>query len=215
MHPLFSEFEKILSTEDKPKSVEFILSRLKNRELDVATTYSELLTPALNTEFCDEGEEECIWKEHIRTSIIKTIVESSYQYLMREIEEKNIKKTGKKVLIASPSDEYHEIGGRMVADFFTLAGFEVIFIGANTPREEFGSAVDYFHPDIVAMSVTNYFHLIEAEKVIKTLKDEYNFKGKIIVGGNAFYSNPDLYKRIGADLMLKTFEDIKNLAEGI
>ncbi|MFO8017628.1 MAG: cobalamin-dependent protein [Promethearchaeia archaeon] len=213
MHPLYEQFENYLEAENKQKSVDFILSRLESGELDILTVYNEFLTPALNEPFCHEGEEICIWKEHIRTSIIRTIMECCYPFLMKEIEKKGTKQRNQKVLIACPSDEYHELGARMVSDFFTYVGLSPIFIGANTPREQISSAIDYFKPDIVAVSVTNYYHLVEVRKLIDLIKHQKQFTGKIIVGGNAFKKEPDVYKDLGADALLENFQDIKKLAE--
>jgi methanogenic corrinoid protein MtbC1 len=107
------------------------------------------------------------------------------------------------------------VGARMVADIFTLNGFEAIFVGANTPREEIRDAINALKPRYIGICVTNYFTLVEAEKVIKLIKEHTEFKGKIIVGGSAFLNNPQNYKKIGADILIQDFEDIKKLAEGI
>jgi methanogenic corrinoid protein MtbC1 len=213
MHPLYKEFEKFLEAENKEKSVNFILSKLDSGELDVLTVYTELLTPSLNQPFCQEGKEICIWKEHIRTSIVRTIIESCYSYLIKEIKNQGIQQLNKKVLVVCPSEEYHELGARMVSDFFTYVGLKSIYIGANTPKEEIASAIEYFSPDMIAISVTNYFHLVEVRKIIELIRKKQKFNGKIIVGGNAFQKKPEIYKQLGADALLHSFEDIKNLVE--
>ena len=52
---------------------------------------------------------------------------------------------------------------------------------------------------------------MEAEKAISLIKEHTDFDGKIIVGGLAFMSNPEIYKKIGADIYGKNYKDIQKL----
>jgi methanogenic corrinoid protein MtbC1 len=215
MHPLYKEFIGYLKEENKEKSVEFVLDLLNKKEVGIVELYTEILGPSLNQMICDDLEDAlCIWKEHVRTAIIRTTLELTYPYILKEKKEKNVKILNKKVVIVCPGEELHEIGARMVVDFFTLLGYKTTFVGANTPKAEIRAALEEIKPDYVGISVTNYYNLVEAERTIKLLRKEIKFDGKIIVGGNAFVKNPDVYKEIGADLLIQTFEDIKKLAEG-
>lgn len=213
MSSTFNEFLSYLKKHDKAKSVSLVLSKLQNDEIDIPSLYMEILAPALNAIHCEDDDVSCIWKEHVQTFIVKTILECCYPIILKIRERENLKELGKKVMVVCPSQEYHDVGARMVCDFFTLVGFECIFIGANTPKEEIAAASKEDKPDIIAISVTNYYHLVELEKLITFLRDISGFKGKIIVGGNAFSKNPEIYKKLGADALLKSFDDIKKLAE--
>ncbi len=216
MHPFYNEFLSYLKEENKEKCVNFILDKLEKKQIKIVEFYNEILTPSLNNMFCDEKEEKsCIWKEHVRTSIIRTIIECCYPYILKERKEQGISPKNQKVVVVCPSDEYHEIGARMIVDFFTLLGFESTFIGANTPKTEIETAIQHIKPKFVAISVTNYYNLVEAEKAIKLIKDKMKYDGKIIVGGNAFKTNPEVYKRMGADYCLQTFDQIKKFLEGV
>jgi methanogenic corrinoid protein MtbC1 len=216
MHPFYEEFLKVLENEDKENCVEFIISKLDNEEIDVPTLYTEILEPSLNLFYCDEEEENlCIWKEHIRASIIQTIIEICYPYIIRERKERGFKPNQIKVLVGCPAEELHDIGAKMITDFFTLYGYEAIYVGANTPRTEIRDAINTLKPKIIAISVTNYFNLIEAEKAICLIKEHTDFSGKIIVGGLAFMNNPEIYKRIGADILIENYKEILKLAEEV
>lgn len=51
--------------------------------------YTKILAPSLNTMECKIDEKNiCIWREHVRISIIRTIVECCYPYIMKERHEK-------------------------------------------------------------------------------------------------------------------------------
>ena len=215
MHPLYKQLTKYLEEEDKEKAVSFVLSKLQGGEIDIVTLYNELLAPALNNMKCEGPEEFCIWKEHVRSSIVRQVIENCYPYVLKERDAKyGGTGKGKKVMVLCPTEELHEIGPRMAADFFTLNGYDVTFVGANTPARSFISAVDIIKPDYVAISVTNYYNLSAARKTIEKLRGRKHKAFKIIVGGFAFTRNPDIYKEIGADIHLLGFDDIRKLKGG-
>lgn len=143
MHPFYEKFLNLLVSEDKENCVNFILDKLDKGEIDVVTLYTDILTLALNSMFCteDDDDSECIWKEHVRTSIVRTILECCYPYLIKERKAKGIDRRNEKIIVVCPSEEIHEIGARMIVDYFTMLGFDAIFIGANTPREEILNAI--------------------------------------------------------------------------
>jgi len=212
---LFEDFSLLLEREDKEKCVDFVVSRLSSGQLDVLSLYNEILTPSLNRIVCKPEEtDHMVWREHVKSAIVRTVLECSYPYVLRERDRKYGGKRGRKVIVVCPSDEYHEIGPRMVADFFTLLGYDVTFIGANTPQMNVVSAVLETKPKYIAISVTNYYNLVAAQKTISLLRESGASGFKVIAGGNAFRRNPDEYKRIGADMLLYTFEDISKLREG-
>jgi methanogenic corrinoid protein MtbC1 len=216
MHPLYAEFISYLNAEDKAKCVRFILSGLQNQAFNIVTLYNEILTPALYEDFRKEEEKEiCIWKEHIRTSIVRTIIECCYPFIVKERDEKYGNSSRGEVIVLCPPEELHEIGARMVADFFTLCGLNVTFAGANTPQDDIINAIKYHNPNYVAISITNYYNLVAARRVImkiREVKREAPFQ--IIFGGQACRGNLDTCRNMGADMILNTFEDIKKLVKG-
>jgi methanogenic corrinoid protein MtbC1 len=139
-------------------------------------------------------------------------LENCFQYVIKERDEKYNLKVNKKIAVVCPTEEYHEIGARMITDFFTLLGYEAIFVGSNTPKEEFLEALKIIHFDYIALSVSNPYNLVAARKSIKNIRGA-NSKVKILVGGNAFNHRPNSYKEVGADMYLNSFKDIIKLAE--
>jgi len=214
MHQIYGEFLEYLDNEDKENCINLITSKLDKKELDIPTLYKEILEPSLNAFYCDAEEEKmCIWKEHIRTSIIRTIIEICYLYILKERKEKGVKLLNQTILIGCPAEEYHDTGAKMIADIFTLYGFNAIFVGANTPREEIRDAINLLKPNFIGISVTISYNLVEAEKAISLIKQHTEFDGKIVVGGQAFQNNPDNYKKIGADILIRNFNEIEKLAK--
>ena len=216
---LYEEFVGYLNRGDKARCVELVLSALSQGSIDVVTLYNEILTPALSTS-ADEARDSAlgIWEEHVRTSIVRTVVENAYPYVRKERETRYgvAAGRGRRAVVVCPTEEFHEIGARMVADFFELCGFDATFVGANTPQGEILGAVAQLRPAYVAVSATNTYSLVPAKRVLAQIRNVRERSGadfKIIVGGNAFRGNPALAREMGADLWLSTFEDIRRLSE--
>ncbi|MCM0647192.1 cobalamin-dependent protein [Clostridium swellfunianum] len=212
MHHYYNEFMKTIETENRNALLNFILPKLKNNEIDIITLYTEILAPSLNSMVQNKTDKAFIWREHVRSSIIRTIIENCYPYVIKERDESYKLNINKKIAVVCPSEEYHEIGARMITDFFTLLGYNATFVGSNTPKEEFLEALQNIKLDYIAISVSNPYSLIAARKAIEKIR-EADPKIKILVGGSAFKHKEHSHKEIGADMYLHSFEDIKKLAE--
>ncbi|MFC1971676.1 B12-binding domain-containing protein [Chloroflexota bacterium] len=218
MHHLYEQFISYLEKDDRFGCADFVLTRLQKNDLDIVTLYDEILAPSLRESFCREKQKAiCIWEEHVRSSIIRTVIECCYPYVVKERDDKYRSLPKGKVIVVCPPEELHEIGARMVADFFTLCGLDSMFVGANTPGAEILEAISYVKPKYVAISVSNFYNLVSARKMINSireLREMTNAEFKIIVGGLAFEQNPCACDDAGVDLLLQDFKDIKNLSEG-
>ena len=216
MHPLYDEFISYLNSEDKDQCVRFVLSHLEKQSIDVTTLYNQILTPAMYADFCTEKEQEiCIWKEHVRTSIVRTIIECGYPYIIKERNTKYGSSSKGRAVVVCPPGELHELGARIVADFFTLCGFNVTFVGANTPQSDIISAIKYVNPAYIAISITNYYNLVSTRRLIIKIRDmKVGTSFRMILGGQACQGNPDTCHEMGADMILHTFEEIEKLVKG-
>lgn len=211
MDNIYAQFSLLLEAENKEAAVELILDKLKKKELDILDLYLNILTPTLNQMTCTLEEKHiCIWKEHVRTAIVRTIVECCYPYVIEKREEMNVK-GGETVVVLCPPEEYHDLGARMVSDFFTIAGCHSIFVGSNTPYEDFFNAIHVIRPSVVAISVSDYYNLVVTKKIIKDLKGAMDYPLKVVVGGSALKEKEENYKLVGADYYANTYEDIEKI----
>lgn len=215
MKELYDKLLVFLINEDKENAVKICMDSLENKDVSVADLYEKILGPSLNV-IVDvyPDEEDLIWREHVRSGIIRSIIELSYTYVLKERNEWGNYNKGK-VIVMCPDFEDHELGARMVADFFTIAGYETTFIGAKTPRKTLLKAIEIISPDYVSISVTNNFNLVSTRKIIEEIKRVSNKNIRILLGGRAFSSNPDIYKEIGGDYLLHSSQDIINLEKGV
>jgi methanogenic corrinoid protein MtbC1 len=203
-----------IEREDKAQAVTQCLDALENNQLRIPELYENVLAPALNRIIVTHSnEDEMIWREHVMSSIVRSIVETCYPYVIREREETG-KQNDESVLVLCPRQEEHDIGARMVSDFYMIWGYKTTFIGANTPEKTVLNAVGFLKPRYIAISVSNYYNIFAAKRMIESLRSQGSSDMSFIVGGHAFSENPSASKTIGADYLLQSFEDIGKLRNG-
>ncbi len=211
---IFQIFKHYFDCEDKESAVLFILEKLRSNELDVLTLYTDILAPCLSNLECRDEPALCIWKEHIKTGIVRTILECCYPYIL-EKQRKLGALHHPTAVILCPPDEYHDIGARMAADFLTICGCHSIYVGSNTPYKNFYDVIQHIHPDLIAISVSNYYHLVVTKKIIEEVKAAVPYSLLVIVGGYAFKNDPEKYHTVAADFYAETFEDIKSIIDSL
>lgn len=214
MERILKDFKLFFEEENKEEAVKYILNKLQSQEIDVIDLYTKILTPLLNHMECKlEDKNICIWKEHVKTAIVRTIVECCYPYIIEKRNHLNYPKKGTAVILCPP-DELHDLGARMVADFFTICGYHAIFVGSSTPYNDFYNAIHAIKPEVVSISISNYYNLVAASRMIKEIKKAIGYPLRIVVGGHAFKDDEvNKMKSVGADIYANTFEDIIKLAE--
>jgi methanogenic corrinoid protein MtbC1 len=210
------EFKKTFMTyfeaNNKDMCVELTIKSLHKNAITIPDLYEKVLRPALySIDDCVDKDNGCIWKEHVKTSIIKTVIESIYPFVIKL--KKHVEPLNIKVIFVCPEKEYHEIGLRMMSDFFNLNGYDTIFIGTNSPKDQIITAISFSNPKYIAISVTDYYLLFETQKMIQKIKSTYNRNIIVIVGGLAFKHNLDSVSIIGGDIYLETYEDVVSLAK--
>ena len=107
---------------------------------------------------------------------------------------------GKTVVTACVGREQHEVGARMVSDFFEMDGWDARYLGANTPGTAVVSAVRQSEADVLALSATLTSHVKDLAEIIALLRaDPATADTQVLVGGYPFNTAPDLWQRVGAD----------------
>lgn len=216
MNVQYTEFFQHFEKSDKEACVKIALDWLSSKTLDVLGLYEDVLKAALNQMTCNIAEKElCIWKEHVSTAIIRTIIECAYPYVIEERDARGNKVSGGKAAVICPDGEYHEIGARIATDYFTILGYDAVFVGSSTPKEELLHAVRSLKPDILAVSVTNYYNLVAAKKTIEAIRSKTTEKIYVIAGGQAFANNPDAVGEIGADRFIQSFSDLEEICSDL
>ncbi len=133
-------------------------------------------------------------QEHYCTAATQLIMSQLYSYIFAT-ERKN-----KTMVATCVGGDLHELGIRMVADFFEMEGWDTYYLGANTPTSSILRELRERGADLLAISVTMTFHVRAVEALISAVRrDESCRNVKIMVGGYPFNLEPKLWQQVGAD----------------
>ncbi len=132
--------------------------------------------------------------EHVATGISQLVLAHLYPLLPRA------PLVGRRVLVSCIDSELHELGGRMVADFFEMAGFTTRFLGSSLPTNDLIAMVREDQPDLLVLSVTMSPHLRGLSKAALRLRDAVGDRLALAVGGQAFEWDPSAIPAVGAEV---------------
>jgi methanogenic corrinoid protein MtbC1 len=117
-------------------------------------------------------------EEHMATAISQAALAHLYDHAHRASD------NGRRVWIACVEGEFHDFPARLVADSLDLAGFEVKYLGANTPTDSLLQLIarERARPDLLALSVTMSFNLPALRDAVAAVRERFP-ELPIAVGG--------------------------------
>mgnify|MGYP006273426129 CR=1 FL=1 len=117
-----------------------------------------------------------------------------YPYFYRD------QKNGLSLVAACVGGESHEIGLRMVADFFEMEGWNISYLGSNVAQRQLIYNLEQMRPHALALSVSHAGNLDEAAGLVQSIRENPAIRDTfIVVGGHAFNSRLGLWQEIGAN----------------
>jgi len=181
---LFDAIKGALSKRDRAGAVRMALDAVHTGAISIPDLYVSVLSPMLASigSAWAHGTER-VWEEHLASHTVRTIVESLYLDVQQAVA--NVPRRDARALLACPPKEQHELGLRMLADRFEFAGWDVTFLGADTPMDEIVAAAQATESSLVALSVSTVFERVELRQFIDTLREKLPGV-RIVVGGPAF-----------------------------
>ena len=133
-------------------------------------------------------------QEHLCTAATQLIMSQLYP-LIFGTERKN-----RRVVAACVGGDLHEIGIRMVADFFEMDGWDTFYLGADVPASGIVQTVVDRRADVLAVSATLLTHVSSVAELITEVRTNRACGGLIVlVGGYPFNVAPDLWRDLGAN----------------
>jgi methanogenic corrinoid protein MtbC1 len=133
-------------------------------------------------------------QEHFCTAATQLIMSQLYTHVFAS------KKNGRTLIGTCVAGDLHEIGVRMVADFFEMEGWSTYYLGANTPDAAVISAIVEQRADVLAVSATISYHVEGVRTLIHAVRQHREAgRVKILVGGYPFNRDPGLWEIVGAD----------------
>jgi MerR family transcriptional regulator, light-induced transcriptional regulator len=173
---------------DRAGAVGTVLDAVDEGRIDIPNLYTQVLGPYL-TEVGSQWQHgrERVWQEHFASHVVRTIVEALYPEVARRAA--LLPRRGETVLLVCPPEEQHELGLRMLADRFELAGYRAVFLGADTPIDEIVDAANAVRATVVAMSVSTVIERLELRTFVDKLQRQLAGV-RVVVGGPALQHHP-------------------------
>lgn len=206
--PMAESYLKFLLAGKKDEALSLIMGQIKGG-MAIQKVYLEVFQPV-------QYEIGRLWQsakinvaqEHYCTAATQLVMSQLYPYLFTG------EKKDRRLIVACVPNELHEMGARMVADFFEMNGWDTYYLGANTPVESIVRFVAELKPDCLAVSATMTYHVSMVHQMILAVRsmDGISNKLKILVGGYPFKIAKELWKSLGADGFAHDATDAVGLA---
>lgn len=125
-----------------------------------------------------ETGEVSVATEHVATAITEELLGRVFPHVARRAP------VGHRAVVSCAADEFHQIGGRIVADTLEGMGWDVDFVGAGASVIELVNCVKQAPADLVAVSVSVDAHLPRMAETVRAVRAA-DPRVPIAVGGRA------------------------------
>lgn len=133
-------------------------------------------------------------QEHYCTAATQLIMSQLYPLIFAA------EKHGRTLVATGVAGDLHELGIRMVADFFEMGGWHTYYLGTNTPHTAVIATVQERNGDVLAISATMPYHVENVRELIAAVRRQPALSHvKVLVGGGPFNRDPELWSKLGAD----------------
>ncbi len=117
--------------------------------------------------------------EHIATAITDYLISQCFGFL------EPAPANGLSVVMSCMGQEYHQLGARIVADLIEAKGFDVLYLGANSPQESVLEAIETHQPIAAGFSLSLPQNIDALERMVDAIIRK-NPALDILLGGQAF-----------------------------
>jgi methanogenic corrinoid protein MtbC1 len=187
-----------------------IVQGLLDEKIDLKKLYTELFQRSMyRVGELWENNRITVANEHLSTSITESLLILGYPCIFTG------ERIGRKVVISCAANEFHQIGGKMVADIFELNGWDGYFLGANTPFEETVRFVHDVQPDVVGFSLSILSNLDHLKRAIEALRSDFPYMD-LLIGGQAFRRGGiDTIKQYAGTEYIQSLDHLEKMINGM
>ncbi len=180
----FATYQDALLRGDR-RTCEAVARRLLDQGISVRALYLDLFQRALyRVGLLWERNQVSVATEHIATAITEGLLNLALPYILEE------PRIGRTVVVAGIAPEMHQVGAKMVADTFEMAGWDSLYVGANTPKEEAVRLLEERSPDLLALSLTMVFNVGPLEAMVEAAQAACPGL-QIVIGGQGLLRSGD------------------------
>lgn len=198
---LTNDFLEAILQGDRSRASSIVNQALSEKE-KINDIYENIIKEALYKvgEMWEKGTIS-VATEHLASAIVESVLNELYYSVVSKT------KNNKTVIATAVQNEVHQIGIKMVSDIFEINGWNVHYLGANTPSAELLKYIDLINPAVIAISVSIDFHLNELKNIISLIKKRHRdiliitggqgllkIKGRLLPEYPDVMYIPDLYK---------------------
>jgi methanogenic corrinoid protein MtbC1 len=143
--------------------------------------------------------------EHLATGITESLMTIVYPLIFAA------EHVGRSAVVSCAADEFHQIGGKMVADTMELNGWDAYFLGANTPLDDLQDLIAQKRPELVALSLSVYFNMPALRRAVEAIGEAFPAQ-RIIVGGQAFrWAGPRAAEQLSGAEYVPSLEQLERI----
>jgi methanogenic corrinoid protein MtbC1 len=208
MEALSRQYLDLLLSGDRRQASQLILDTVEDGT-PVKAIYKQVFQPVQReVGRLWQMNEISVAQEHYCTAATQLIMSQLYPYIF------GTARRGRRFLGTCVGGELHEIGVRMVTDFFEMEGWDTLYLGANTPVEGILESLGDGDVDVVGISATMTYHVDRVEFLIQAIREaSLPTQPRILVGGYPFNVSSTLWEHVGADGYAPDAEDAIALAD--
>ena len=205
---LYQDYLKALLA-GKRKQCRDMVQRLLDANIELKTLFTDLFQRSMyEVGELWENNRITVANEHLATSITESLLNLAYPALFAA------DRSGKKAVISCSANEFHQVGGKMVADIFELNGWDGHFLGANLPPEDMARFIQEVRPDVVGLSLSILANLNHLKRGIEVVRTDFP-KLDLLIGGQAFrWGGIDVIKRYSGTEYISSLDELENLIKG-
>lgn len=213
-----------LSGQDATASLarEYLLAALEGRREDAVALALNALERGLSVEQLSrevlgrvQNELGAMWHRSQMSIVEEHLVSRTTEEVLTRLRSRvsQTPRNGMKVLVTSVDGDLHDIGLRVVADQFEMAGWQAVYLGASTPPADAALAAAEFEVHVVAAGAKLVSQLKAAARLVELLRADPRTRAlPVIFGGRPFELAPNLWRALGADGMASNASGAVELA---
>ncbi len=183
---------------------------LLDAKIDIKVLYSDLFQRSLySVGELWENNRITVANEHLATSITESLLNLTYPFIFAT------ERTGRKAVISCSANEFHQVGGKMVADVFELNGWDGHFLGPNSPTEDMAQFIQNVQPDVVGLSLAILPNIDHLKRSIEVVRADFP-KIDLLVGGQAFrWGGIDTIRRYAGTEYISSLNALEKMLKGM
>jgi methanogenic corrinoid protein MtbC1 len=190
----YQSYLKELLAGDRHRCAAIVQEQLRQK-ISLKVVYLDLMQRAMY-------EVGTLWEQNVVSIATEHLATATTEFLLAQVYPQMFAQPHKdrRAIIACVPGEYHQIGPRIVADFFEIHGWHGFTLGANTPTAALINMIRERDPDVVGLSLSRLINRPQLEAMLKAISREFP-ELTLFLGGRAF-SADDAGKQAREDVML-------------